>query len=91
MEIESTTGDAVRIPEPKPGVATAVHRYREERAVILHPTDFHRLAGVERLVTELSSFEPIAPSAAAATAHVESDTPEPPITEPDALDELFGE
>lgn len=91
MDIEATKGDAVRIPEPKPGVATAVHRYRDERAVILHPTDFHRLAEVERLVTELSSFEPIELSDAAAKAHDESDTPGAPITEPAMLDELFGD
>lgn len=91
MDIEATKGDAVRIPEPKPGIATAVHRYREERAVILHPNDFHRLADVERLVTELSSFEPIEPSAATVKAHIDSDTPEGPITEPATLDELFGE
>ena len=90
MKIDTTNGDAVRIPSPKLGVATAVHRYREERAVILHPDDFHRLADVERLVAELSSFEPIQPSAAAAKAHIESDTPKLPITEPTTLDQLFG-
>lgn len=72
-------------------MATAVHRYREERAVILHPADFHRLADVERLVSELSSFEPIEPSSAATEAHVETDTPKSPITEPTTLDQLFGE
>lgn len=91
MDIEVTGGDAVRIPDPKPGVATTVRRYREERAVILHPADFHRLAGVEQLVAELSSFEGIEPSAAAAEAHIDSDTPGAPITEAAALDELFGE
>lgn len=91
MEIETTRGDAVRIPEPRPGVATAVHRYREERAVILHPSDFHRLADVEQLVTELSAFSPIEPSAAAMSAHIESDTPGAAIVDPAKLDELFGE
>lgn len=91
MDIEATKGDAVRIPEPKPGVATAVHRYREERAVILHPADFHRLADVERLVVELAAFDPLELSTSAAEAHLESDTPGAPVTEPAALDELFGE
>lgn len=91
MKIESTQGDAVRIPKPRPGVATAVHRYREERAVILHPSDFHRLADVERIVTELSAFALIEPSATATSAHIDSDTPGSPVTDPAKLDELFGE
>lgn len=91
MQIRETRGDAVRIPEPEPGVATAVRRYREERAVILHPSDFRRLVDLERLATQLSAFTPIEPSPAAARAHIESDTPEAPITDPDKLDDLFGE
>lgn len=91
MEIKATKGNAVRIPEPKPGIANAIHRYREERAVILHPTDFHRLVDLERLVMELSALTPIAPSEAAVRAHIESDTPEGAIIDPNTLDELFGE
>lgn len=91
MEVKATKGDSVRIPDPTPGVATAVHRYRQERAVILHPTDFHRLADVERLVTELAAFTPLELSSAASKSHIESDSPGSSITDPNVLNELFGE
>ncbi len=90
MEIETVAADAVRLPPPRPGVATTVRRYREERAVVLHPTDFHRLAELEAFLLELSSFPLMKPSDAAITAHVDSDTPGSPIVDPATLDNLFA-
>lgn len=72
-------------------MATAVRRYREERAVVLHPVDFHRLADLEQFLTDLSAFPPIEPSEAAAAAHIDSDTPGSTIVDPARLEDLFPE
>lgn len=90
MEIEAVSGNSVRIPKPRPGRAALVRRYREERAVILHPRDFRRLADLESLVIELSALETIEPSELARRAHVESDTAGSPTTDPAKLEVLFG-
>jgi hypothetical protein len=90
FETKTIAGNEVRIPDPSPGEATVISRYGRERAVLVHPTDFHRLNDFDRLLAEVSLLGPIAPSQDAIRAHREEDTPGEPITDPALLAEIFG-
>lgn len=90
MKSEVKGGDSVRIPAPREGVATHIHRYAVNRAVIIHPADFQRFEALDNLLSECARSEPSAPSEAAIAAHVESVTPGEPITDPDELRRLFA-
>jgi hypothetical protein len=90
FELHPIPGDQVRVPDPQRGVATVVSRYRRERAVLLHPDDFHRLDALDALVADVSATDPLALGDAAAAAHRDEDTPGEPVTDPALLDELFG-
>lgn len=90
MKSEVTGSDSVRIPAPREGVATHVHRYAVSRAVIVHPADFERLEALDRLLSKCAAPKPSAPSEAAAAAHIESVTPGEPVTDPDELRRLFA-
>ena len=83
-------GNQVRIPDPEVGAATVISRYGKERAMLIHPEDFHRLEAFERLLDESSRLGPIEPSAEASRAHREEGAPGAAITDPATLDELFG-
>lgn len=84
------SGNEVRIPDPEAGEATVISRYGNERAMLIHPEDFHRLNEFDRLLDEVSQLTPIALSGEAARAHVEEGTPGEPITDPAVLAQLFG-
>lgn len=83
-------GNQVRVPDPEPGEATVISRYGRERAMLLHPADFHRLSDVDRLLTDASRLEPLTLTAEAVGAHSEEDNPGEPVTDPAILAELFG-
>jgi hypothetical protein len=84
------SGNEVRVPDPRPGEATIISRYGKARAMLIHPSDFHRLSDLDRMLADVSNLEPLALSAEAARAHREEDTPGEPITDPAVLAELFG-
>lgn len=90
VKSEVTPSDSVRIPAPREGVATHIHRYAVNRAVIVHPTDFERLEALDRLLSECARQAPSPPSEAAIAAHIESVTPGEPVTDPDELRRLFA-
>lgn len=90
MKTNPLPGNDVRVPDPERGVATVIQRYHQERAVLLHPSDFHRLNDLEELLAEASSVKTPDVSAAALAAHGDSDAPGIPITDPAALDDLFS-
>ncbi len=82
-------GNEVRIPDPEAGEATVISRYGKERAMLIHPDDFHRLNDLDRFLEDASALEPITLSAEAVRAHVEEGTPGEPITDPAVLADLF--
>lgn len=84
------SGNEVRIPDPKAGVATVISRYGKERAMLIHPEDFHRLETFDRLLGETSNLEPIELTDEAIRAHLDEGRPGEPITDPQVLAELFG-
>lgn len=67
-----------------------ISRYGKERAILVHPSDFHRLNDFDHLLAELSRTEPIALSPDALSAHRKEDTPGKPITDAAMLMEIFG-
>jgi hypothetical protein len=90
MKNEVTGSDSVRIPAPREGVATHIHRYAVNRAVIVHPTDFERFEALDELLAVCARAEPASPSEASIAAHIESVTPGEPVTDPDELRRLFA-
>ncbi len=84
------SGSEVRVPDPQAGEVTVISRYGKERAMLIHPDDFHRLDELDRMLAEVSELGPLEPGPAALRAHVEEGTPREPITDPAALAELFG-
>jgi hypothetical protein len=83
-------GNEVRVPDPQAGEVTVISRYGKERAMLLHPDDFHRLDEFDRMLAEAAEFELLKPSSEALSAHLEEGTPGEPITDPAVLAELFG-
>ena len=84
------SGNEVRVPDPQAGEVTVIARYGRERAMLIHPDDFHRLDGLDRMLTEAADLAPLEPSSEALNAHLEEGTPGEPITDPAILAELFG-
>ncbi|HEY1457651.1 MAG TPA: hypothetical protein VGF15_03950, partial [Solirubrobacteraceae bacterium] len=58
-------------------------------AMLIHPTDFHRLSHLDQLLSEVGQSEPMALSPDAIRAHRDEDTPGEPITDPALLAEIF--
>jgi hypothetical protein len=83
-------GNEVRVPDPTPGEVDVISRYGKERAMLIHPTDFHRLDDFDRLLDEVAELGPFTPSPDAMRAHREEDTPGEPIVDPALLSEIFG-
>jgi hypothetical protein len=84
------SGNEVRVPDPQAGEVTVISRYGKERAMLIHPEDFHRLDELDRVLTEAATLEPLEPSPEALRAHREEGTPGEPITDPVVLADLFG-
>jgi hypothetical protein len=73
-----------------PGEAAVIERYGKERAVVLHPDDFHRLLELDQLVEDTVALEPFQLSEEAIRAHREEATPGEPVTDPTVIEKLFG-
>jgi hypothetical protein len=90
LKTRTLSGNEVRVPDPQPGEVAVISRYGKERAMLVHPVEFHRLNDFDRLLADLSQTEPIALSPDALRAHREEDTPGEPITDAALLTEIFG-
>jgi hypothetical protein len=90
FELQKVPGDKVRIPDQRPGVAWVISRYSAERAVVMHPADFHRLEALDALLAEAAATDPLVFGDAAIAAHRAEETPGNPITDPAQLAALFG-
>jgi len=84
------SGNEVRVPDPQAGEVTVISRYGKERAMLIHPDDFHRLDELDRMLAEAAGLTPLKPSPEALSAHLEEGAPGEPITDPAVLAELFG-
>ena len=86
IEIEQREASSSRVPSPAPGHAFVFTRYQQERAVVMHPDDFHRF---QELDEALSHVDPGVLSDVEIAAHYAEDTPGDPIEDYDTLAALF--
>lgn len=84
------SGNEVRVPDPQAGEVTVISRYGKERAMLIHPDDFHRLDELDRMLAEVAELPSLEPAPEALRAHLEEGTPGEPITDPAVLAALFG-
>jgi len=85
---ERRDSSVARVPSVPPGTALVFTRYDEEKAVVLHPQDFHRLSALDRDLEALSS-DRLALSELALKAHALEDTAGTPIEDPDEIKALL--
>jgi hypothetical protein len=90
LRLNALPGDKVRVPVLRRGEAAVISRYSQERAVLVHPDDFHRLEALDALLADAAATDSLDFSDAAIAAHRDEETPTEPITDPAQLDELFG-
>lgn len=83
-------GDRVRLPEAAEGTATVVRRYAKERAVVLHPNDFHRLSELDAFIAAAAALPALPLSDLAIRLHGEAETPSASVTDPVALRALLA-
>ena len=86
---ERRDSSAARVPSVPVGKALVFTRYDKEKAVVLHPEDFHRLSALDHDLEEISSDRP-ALSELALKAHALEDTPGTPVEDPDTIKALLG-
>lgn len=89
IQREQRDSSTARVPVVTPGTALVFTRYDEEKAVVLHPQDFHRLSAVDHDLEELAS-EPLPLSELAREAHALEDTPGEPLEHPDEIRAFLG-
>ncbi|MGH2871381.1 MAG: hypothetical protein ACRDL5_02850 [Solirubrobacteraceae bacterium] len=90
MTAKQLSGNEVRVPDPVQGEAAVISRYGKERAIVIHPSDFHRLTELEQMLSAAAALDPIELSYEAIRAHRDEDSPGVPVTDPAALADLFG-
>ena len=86
---ERRDSSAARVPAVPVGTALVFTRYDEEKAVVLHPQDFHRLSALDHDLEELASDRP-ALSELVLEAHALEDTPGTAVEDPDEIKALLG-
>lgn len=79
---------SLRVPETEPGRAIVVTRYHSEKAIVLHPDDFRRLALIDAALEELE-LEPELTALALAALDLE-DRPDAALEDPAAIRALLG-
>jgi hypothetical protein len=90
QSIESETRDSstARVPAVSPGRAIVFTRYDEEKSVVLHPDDYHRLASLDEELAAIA-LPGIEMSELALEAHRLEDTPGMPIEDGEAIRALL--
>lgn len=93
MQTKNVTANETRFPQPRPGEAIVVSRYRstQRKAVIVHPDDFDLLERYRRIFGEHEPYEMrLTDTALAAHRLGESGADEPDI-DADSLDVALAE
>ena len=89
IEQERRDSSTARVPSVSPGRAIVYTRYDEEKAVVMNPQDFHRLAAIDEALAEITAERP-AMSDLALRAHELEDTPGQAIEDPTEIKALLG-
>ncbi len=78
------------MPAPAEGQALVVTRYAEEKAVVMNPHDFRRLAALDAALQTLRTGDAPELTELALEAHHLEDEPGEPVEEPAAIRALLG-
>jgi hypothetical protein len=78
-----------RVPAVAPGEAIVYTRYAQEKSVVLHPEDFHRLEALDRDLAEIVAGR-IEMSDLALEAHRSESTPGTAIEDPAQIAAILG-
>ena len=70
--------------------ALIVTRYDEEKAVVMNPQDFRRLAALDAALHALEVADDLSPTALVLEAHRLEDEPDDPVEDPAAIRSLLG-
>jgi len=88
IRTERRESSTARVPRVTAGTAITVTRYSEEKAVILHPDDFHRLVALDAALDEVAQAPGM--SDLVLQAHRLEDQPGRPLEDPIAIRALLG-
>jgi hypothetical protein len=89
LDTERRDSSTARVPAASPGRAIVFTRYDEEKSVVLHPDDFHRLASLDETLAEIA-LPGIPMSELALEAHRLEDTPGTPVEDAAQIRALLG-
>jgi PHD/YefM family antitoxin component YafN of YafNO toxin-antitoxin module len=78
------------VPPVPAGTAVIVTRYDEDKAVLLSPEDFERLAALDEALDEIVQGDRLRLTEIARKAHRVEDEPGVPVEDPKLLDALLG-
>lgn len=90
FDSERRESSTARVPAVPRGKAIIFTRYDEEKAVLLSPRDFHRLAALDEAIEEIGSADSPPLSELALEAHRLEDEPGEPLEDPSAIKALLG-
>lgn len=87
---ERRDASTVRVPPVSAGTAVIVTRYDEEKAVVLSPEDFERLAALDEALDDVVLGDRLQLTELARKAHRLEDEPGVPVEDPELLESLLG-
>jgi hypothetical protein len=80
----------LRLPAPAEGRALVVSRYGKEKAVVMNPRDFRRLAALDAALGAIQPTAALVLTPLVLVAHRLEDEPEEPVEDPAAIRKLLG-
>lgn len=90
IQSERREASSARVPTVPPGKAIVFTRYEEEKTVVIHPTDFHRLVELDEALTEIAFGEQLQVTELVRKAHQLEDEPGRPIEDAAQIETLLG-
>lgn len=89
LRSELRDSSTARVPAVAPGHAIVFTRYEEEKTVVIHPDDYHRLASLDEQLATIA-LPGIEMSDLALKAHQLEDTPGTPVEDGAQIRALLG-
>ncbi len=90
IDTELRDAATLRVPALAEGQALVVTRYDEEKAVVMNPRDFRRLAALDAALEALQAADAPDLTPLVLEAHRLEDEPDEPLEEPAAIRRLLG-
>lgn len=87
---ERRDASTVRVPAVPAGTAVIVTRYDVEKAVVVSPEDFERLAALDAALDDIVLGDRLPLTELAREAHRLEDEPAAPVEDPELLEALLG-